>query len=211
MGEKKGKSFLRKFVSVLSGKPGDSTNDSTERSSSFSPNQKEPFDLAFVKRFTDSGGKFLYCEKTEELYDYLAHISQETGLERVFCRDKNLQSILSKVGIQHFSDSHADADAFCSPCEYLISFNGGIMLTQNQTSGISYSQLPEIFIVIAKTSQIVENLRAGLSGIRTKYEGNLPGQITTLKGPKDSEIEQQPSATNVCRKDVYLILLEDQL
>lgn len=212
MGEKKGKGFLSKFVSVLSGKPSpDAEGKPTSSSGKFAPVEKEPFDLAFVKRFTDSGGKFLYCEEAAEMHSFLKHISAESGLHEIFCRDENCQSILKKLKLPFSTKNSADTDAFLTPCEYLISYNGSIMLTQNQTIGIKYSELPEVFVVLASTSQIVENLRTGLTGIRNKYPGNLPGQITSLKGPKDNDIQQQPSATSTCKKDVYLILLEDQL
>lgn len=211
MGEsKKGKSLFSKFMSVLSGKPTSTHEDAPTPKSEFAPKEKEPVDLTFVKRFTDSGGKFLYCESVEEIYEYLGQITQEAGLRSIYCKDHNLQSILSRAGLEFTGDDYRNADAFCCECEYLISFNGGIMISENQTRGVKLDQLPEVFISVAHTSQIVENLRAGLTGIRQRYE-NLPAQITTIKGPKDSEGISQGSGASTCQKDIYLILLEDQI
>ncbi len=211
MGESnKGNGLFSKFLSVLSGKPASTQDPQSKEAGAFAPSQKEPVDLAFVKRFTDSGGKFLYCENTEEIYENLEAITKEAGIREVFCRDHNLQSILSRGGMNFSDKEYKSADAFCSECEYLISFNGGIMISENQTLGVKLEQLPEVFITIAYTSQIVENLRNGLTGIRQKYE-KLPANITTIKGPKGTEGIDQMNSPSICQKDIYLILLEDQI
>lgn len=205
---KKKTGFFGKFLNVLSGKPEENSSE-PDAQSLYSSSQKEPVDLSFVKNFTASGGKFLYCEKEKDAYDFLAQIAKESHLNSIFCNEANLQSILKKAGVKILTEDVKSADAFCSSCEYLISFNGGIMITANQTMGIKLSELPETFITVARTSQIVENLRSGLTGIRSKYSGNIPSQITTIKGPiKASAPEEAGGST--CNKEVYLLLLEDQ-
>ena len=206
---KKKTGFIGKFLNVLSGRPDENTSE-PEAQSLFSSSKKEPVDLSFVKNFTASGGKFLYCEQEKDAYEFLAQIAKESHLNSIFCNDGNLQSILQKAGVNVLAENVKDADAFCSSCEFLISFNGGIMITANQTMGNKLSELPETFITVARTSQIVENLRSGLTGIRSKYSGNIPSQITTIKGPiKASSPEEAGGST--CNKEVYLLLLEDQL
>lgn len=201
--------FFGKFLNVLSGKPGDTEADKPEENL-FSESNRDPLDLSFVKNFTASGGKFLYCEKENDAYEYLQQITRESGLEVLFCKDPNVKSILSKAGLRNITEDVKDADAFCSSCEYLISFNGGIMITARQTMGKKLSELPDTFITVARTSQIMENLRAGLTGIRNRYQGDIPSQITTIKGPiKDAASDEAGSST--CNKEIYLLLLEDQI
>jgi L-lactate utilization protein LutC len=208
--ENKGNSFLSKFMSVLGGKPTPDKEETVQQKSSFAPKAKEPVDLAFVKRFTDSGGKFLYCENADEIYDYLAKIAEEANISRVYCKDASLQSVLAKANLPYSTEDYKESEAFCCACEYLISFVGGIMISENQTKGVKLDQLPEVFITVAYTSQIVENLRAGLTGIRQKYQ-TIPGQITTIKGPRDTEGLDLAGATSTCQKNIYLILVEDQM
>lgn len=202
--------FFGKFFNVLSGKP---THPGTEEEQPhlFDEGKKESIDLAFVKSFTASGGKFLYCEKESEAHIYLKQITKESGISAIFCNDANINSILKRAGIVSLTDEIGEANAFCSACEYLISFNGGIMITAKQTLGKKLSELPETFITVARTSQIVENLRAGLTGIRTKYEGDIPSQITTIKGPIKDAGNDENGVGNTCNKEIYLLLLEDQL
>ena len=101
----------------------------------YSPQKSEPVDLLFVKKFTASGGKFLYCEKESDAYDFIAEISRESALQKLYCDDPSLRSILSKAGFRDLAEHVEQADAFCSTCEYLVSFNGGIMITARQTKG----------------------------------------------------------------------------
>ncbi len=207
--EKK-KRWLGKFLSTLSGKPIESEEEDPLEIIHV-PKQKEPIDLSFVKNFTASGGKFFYCEKEEETLNYLQNIIREANLETISCHDKNLQSILSKAGITYIETSPANPDAFCCDCEFLISLSGEIMISTNQTRDKKLADLPKIFIVISKTSQIVKNLRVALNGIQAKYKGNIPSQITTIKDSmKENNIMKQ--ADNQFRsKDIYLLLLEDRL
>lgn len=206
---KKKPGLLGKFINVLSGKPSEPQEDQGEKIS-FPNDHREPVDLSFVRNFTASGGKFLYCESEKDAYDFLKQIVAESAVYSVFCKEQNLRSILEKGGLGNFTDKAEDATAFCSSCEYLVSFNGGIMITAKQTAGKKLSELPETFITFARTSQIVENLRAGLTGIRSKYHGDIPSQITTIKGPiKNSARDEVESKT--CNKEIYLLLLEDQL
>lgn len=207
---KKKKGFIGKFFSVLSGKPVEAGNESD--TGSLTPGQKEPVDLSFVKNFTSSGGKFLYCEEENEAYDFLNSIIGEANVDSFICQNSNLQSILKNASVPFETSVSEGNYVFCCDCEFLISFNGGIMICDHQTKGKKLKELPDVFVIIARTSQIVENLRSGLTGIRTRYEGNIPSNITTIHGlNKNADIDTSVTGSNACTKDLYLLLLEDQL
>jgi hypothetical protein len=215
MSEPSNKNIFGKFINLLSGRPEDEDKNPSKSASkaelkgAYSPNKKEPVDLSFVKNFTRSEGKFLYCENEDEVYQNLQLIIQESGLNKIYCQNPVLITLLRNAGLQVVS-TLKNADAFCSPCEYLVAFNGGIMLTAKQTQERKLTELPNTFITVAYTNQITANLRSALAGIRNKYHGDLPSQITTIKGPKMlDEIEDMPDAS-VCKKEIYLLLLEEQ-
>lgn len=206
---KKPNGLWGKLKTALGGKFSEKTEEEEDKGL-YSPNKSEPVDLLFVKKFTASGGKFLYCEKESDAYDFIEEISRESALRKLYCDDPSLRSILSKAGFRDLAEHVEQADAFCSTCEYLVSFNGGIMITARQTKGKKLSELPETFITFARTSQIVPNLRAALTGIRTKYQSEIPSQITTIKGPIQGS-EPDEADSKLCKKEIYLLLLEDQV
>lgn len=207
--EKKG--IFGRFFDLLSGKPpSDGLKEEFTDGNPHAPSNDDPLDLRFVKRYSASGGKFLYCQSEPEALDYLRHIRRESALDGIYNQDASLQDFLKKAQLV-LTEQISQADAFCCGCEWLVAFNGGVMLTGQQTLGRKLSELPDTFIVIARTSQITENLRSALTGIRQRYGRELPSQITTLKGPKKVEEIDESDTTSVTNKEIYLLLMEDQL
>lgn len=176
----------------------------------FSAMETPPVDLQFVQEFNKHGGKFLYCEEELEARNYLSNISEESNVHKVYCQIPELCNQLEKSGIEVTTDP-STADAFYSDCEYLVSFNGGIMLTDRQTHGLTYTELPEVFITKAHTSQITKNLSTALSGIRAKYKGDIPSGISTIKGPSKKDSVTELGGSQFINKEIYLLLVEDQL
>lgn len=209
--QKSKKGFFGKFLDVLSGKPNSPDSETTkpEEQGDFAPEKQEPADLGFVKKFTETGGRFLYCEDETEAYTYIRQIMAESGLHEVFCPNDNLSSILRKAEVFP-TTNRSEADAYCCDCEYLVAFVGGILVSDNQLKGIRLEDLPETFIIIARASQITENLSTALAGIRIKYKNSLPGQIRTIRGKTNIEGEA-PGEGTISKKETYLLLLEDQL
>jgi len=70
-------------------------------------------------------------------------------------------------------------------------------------------ELPEVHIVVGRTTQIVETLHDGMAKINNKYK-KRPSQNTTLKGAKN---KSNPLASNDsnANRTLYLLLLEDEL
>lgn len=200
-------------MDILSGRPTPETKPKEKNPPviEFPSEENDPTDLGFVKKFTASGGKFLYCENEDEAYEYLANIMAESGIHKVYGVEANLNSILRKAHIEVDENDWENSDAFCTSCEYLVSFNGGIMISANQLHGKKLDELPDTFITIGRTSQITDNLRSALAGIRMRYKNNLPSQITTIKGPKKVENLEENDQGKICNKEIYLLLLEDQL
>ena len=176
----------------------------------FSQTEAPPADLQFVKEFNKHGGKFLYCEKESEAHNYLNNISEESSINTIYCVNPELCSQLKESGIE-VTQKPSGADAFYSDCEYLVSFNGGIMLTDRQTHGLKYTELPEVFITKARTSQITKNLSSALSGIRAKYKGDIPSGISTVKGPRKKDSVTELGGSQFINKEIYLLLVEDQV
>ena len=211
MGSKKSKKTLfHKLRSAFSGDAAAtvSEEEKTETTSS-APREEETPDLVFVKNFTDSGGRFLYCENENELHHNLKSILREVGWKHIFCKEEPLKEILQHTQIDHSCEDLKGCDAIFTSCEFLIAFNGGIMISSRQTCGKKIHDLPNAHIVLASVSQLVSKLGEGLRGIREKYKGNIPSLITTIKGPVSSSsgdgFHKEESET----KEVYLLLVED--
>lgn len=182
----------------------------TERLSQKSKHlDREPVspELEFAQNFTASGGKFIYCENVDDALENIGHIAAETGLKSLYCPNSNLRTLSEKIGIFSYKDSGATADLFFSDCEYLVSYNGGVMVDAIQTHGNKLHELPEVFIILAYSDQLVRRLNEALAGIRSRYSGGeMPSQITTIHGPLKNGLDD-PAAQRTS-KDIYLLYVD---
>lgn len=167
------------------------------------------FDEAFVQNFISKGGKFLYCSHQEELNLNLQNIIQENHWENVVCFNEDLKKISTIVG----SDSTTEikkATPFFTYCERLLSEEGSILFSSEQLYNNKIANLPDYFIVFAKTSQIVKNKSEGLMGIRETYQKNFPTNISSIKSYIPEKVEEDfLNFGNNNAKKLYLLLLED--
>ena len=69
-------------------------------------------------------------------------------------------------------------------------------------------ELPGNIVIIATTSQIIENKSDGLREIKKRYEKDYPTNITTIKYFEKAKEEDFLHYGSVA-KSLYLLLLED--
>jgi len=166
-------------------------------------------DKKFVKNFIHKGGKFLYCANNEDIETNLIQILQENKWNNIISFEAELHDLLTKVKSAKTEKIILKSPFFTS-CESLISHDGSIMFSSKQLKDKKLKDLPNSFIVFAKTSQIVNDTREGISGIRNRSEKNSPTIISSIK---DFTIDKTDTDFmtygNTNTKTLYLLLLED--
>ncbi|MDO5608227.1 MAG: LUD domain-containing protein [Capnocytophaga sp.] len=164
-------------------------------------------DELFAIKFTQNGGKFIYCESDAERQQAFVSILKELGIStKIGFSDIQLKDIFDEY--EHlFTQSLDAANVFMTDCEYLISNEGSILLSSNQLKQMTITQLPEIFIVCASTSQMVIDISEAMRSINAKYKKRKPSGITAIKnfGVNQDDFRNYGS----CPKKMYLILKED--
>ena len=202
------KNLLNKFIStIIPSFTDDSSNTNKEEHEElqkFVPDPSDPSDVTFAKVFTNNGGKFFYCENVEDFYSHLTHLLQESKLKQPYCSDDSLKELLTPSKLT-FETDYKIADSSINTCEFLIAFNGSVMVSGKQTKNLKIEELPEAMIVVSYTSQIVKNISEGLRGIQNKYGKSRPSLVTTIR-TKDSITTMSDSDR---AKDLYIFLIED--
>ena len=158
-------------------------------------------DYKFAQLFTHSGGFFNYCSDEGEALQILNQIVKIEQIRSTFCWDKELQNFLDVIKAPYTSEIEQGNDAAFITCEYLIAYDGRIMLSHNNILHYHSSRLPERIIVMANVSQIVGNL--GDAMCKIKRRGNVKN-LTSISGGQsklDSPNQNQPK--------LFLLLLED--
>ncbi len=205
--QKMKKSLFNKIIETVLPALGESKSEplsGEEENDDITPNPSDPDDVTFAKVFTNSGGKFIYCSDTQDFYANFKKLLSESDWNATYCSNDQLRQMLLPTDLS-FEENHTLANASVSTCEFLIAFNGSVMVSGNQTKNLKIEELPEALVVVAYTSQIVKNISEGLRGIQTKYGKSRPELVTTIR-TKES-ITTMSDADRA--KDLYIFLIED--
>lgn len=166
-------------------------------------------DELFVKKFIHKGGKFLYCSNQEEVERNLVQVLQENSWNNVIAYQDELHQLLTRVQSAK-TKKIIPSLPFFTTCECLVAGDGSIMFSSRQLTDKKLKDLPNNFIVFAKTSQIVKDTRDGISGIRNRSQKNAATIISSIK---DFVVEKTDadfmSYGHTNSKTLYLLLLED--
>ncbi|EGV44634.1 lactate utilization protein B/C [Bizionia argentinensis JUB59] len=179
----------------------------------YMPEIKLPVDERFTINFKENGGKFLYCENLDEIYDSLNNIILENDWEdnEVLIYDEQLRLRFENSGL-HVTRKSEDAAYFLTTCENLIADDGSLLISSNQIAEKKLVEFPEHFVVFATTSQMIGSIGEGLRGIKNNNSKRIPTNITTIKNfktldDKDKGNDFMSYGSN--SKNLYLLLLED--
>ena len=175
----------------------------------YMPQIELPIDERFTINFRKNGGKFLYCDSFTDVYNSLESILIENDWEgkEVLCFDDELQKRFDNFDLK-FSRINMNASFYLASCEYLIADNGSILVCSNQIKEKKINDLPDNFVILATTSQLVSIIGEGLRGIKNKYKSDIPSNITTIKHFQVQE-EKDFLSYGSSSKNLYLLLLED--
>ncbi|MBU2938465.1 lactate utilization protein [Lacinutrix sp. C3R15] len=175
----------------------------------YMPEIKLPIDERFTINFKTNGGKFLYCENLNEVFDCMQQIINENDWHEsgALVIDENLKEKFYKSNLKT-TRIVSQAEYMLTTCENLIANDGSLLISSNQIAEKKLSELPDNFIVFSTTSQIVENIGEGLKGIKTKNKQKIPTNITTIKHFKSCD-EKDFLSYGSSSKNLYLLLLED--
>ena len=202
---------MKKFIKSFFNNPSSDNKEEVE-SGKYMPKKEDPIEQRFSFKFTQNGGKFLYCENKSECDDFFSKILEENNWKdvEILCYDDSLLELFSNKSELIVSKTNLNSKFFLTTCEFLVAKDGSLLICAEQIKSHKVSDLPQNFIVFAKISQFTETLSLGLNGIKSKYPQNLPTNITTIKNFNSDENESTNFLTyGSSAKNLYLLLLED--
>jgi len=181
----------------------------SENRGKYMPEVKLPIDERFTINFKANGGKFLYCENLDEVFESFNNILIENDWQdkKGVLLDKNLINRFKKSEMT-MTSKVSEATYFLTTCENLIADDGSLLISSNQIAEKKLKEFPDNFVVFATTSQITGSIGEGLRGIKSKNKKRIPTNITTIKHFKSLE-EKDFMTYGSSSKNLYLLLLED--
>lgn len=192
--------FLKKISSIF---PGRVFNQKTSVLDSLSHVKEESQEVQFARKFSFSGGRFLYCESSEQALNFLKKIVDENSIDRFWCPDTRLQIYLRSLSLA--SEEIPDKQYFnLIFCEHLIAKDGSVMLSSDQMGGRKLFELSGDFVILASSSQIVDTIDDALRRIKAFKSHRIPNNITTIRGNEPGAFHSESQ-----KKNIYLLLIDD--
>jgi L-lactate dehydrogenase complex protein LldG len=162
--------------------------------------------IEFAEQFTSLQGKFSFCANEQELHQHFAQLSLKHQWTKIFCEEEKWMPLLQQ---RTWTDDIITCDAAITSCELLIARTGSILLSARNSGRINSVYTP-IHICIAYTSQLVYDIKDGLSRLKHQYKNDLPSFVTLATGPsRTADIEKTLVVGVHGPKEVYLFLVDD--
>lgn len=180
--------ILKKVRQALNNKSKTQFQNIDLESSIYARPEEESLAETFVKRFTDAGGKFVFCDNQFDCVDKLIDLIEMRKWKYLFCWEEEVKTLLDDSGIsyQHGKENLEKAQAAISGCEALIARTGSILISSIRNSKTLSAWAPvQVFIV--RRSQLVTDMKDGLLVLRNRYGKKTPSMFSLISGPSFSE------------------------
>jgi L-lactate dehydrogenase complex protein LldG len=171
----------------------------------------EVAEIEFAQRFTDNGGKFVFCEDSKDFIENLLFLIAENKWKSFFCSNTDIQALLLQNNITTYTnvDQLVNPSVALTTCENIVARSGSILITNYQLQSPAEIANPDVHLIIAYTSQIVEETRDALKSLKLKYPEQFPKFMCFVAGPsKTADIEGIAVIGAQGPKEVYLFLLD---
>lgn len=173
---------------------------------------EESLDVLFAEQLTAVSGHFVFCENGIDFIENILNLADRHNWRKIYCWEPELQNFLNHYEFPFYqTDKDFElAEVGITLCDALIARNGSIMLTNKSEAGRRLSIFPHNHIVIARTSQLVLDLKDAFQLLKTKYNGEIPTMISTITGPsRTADIEKTLVLGAHGPKDLFVFLIDD--
>ncbi|WP_073237312.1 LutC/YkgG family protein [Pedobacter caeni] len=176
------------------------------------PKNDELLEILFAEELTNVSGNFIYCENGMDFIENILQLADKFNWRKIYCWEPELQQLLSEYEFPFYqTDKDFElAEVGITLCEALIARNGSVMVSNENAAGRRLSIFPHHHIVIARTGQLVLDLKDAFKLIKNKYADQLPSMISTITGPsRTADIEKTLVLGAHGPKELFVFLIDD--
>ncbi len=175
-------------------------------------NNTEFLEVLFAEQLTGVSGNFIYCENGIEFIENILDLADKFNWRKIYCWEPELQALLAQYEFPFYkTDKDFElAEAGITMCEALIARNGSVLVSNQNSAGRRLSIYPHHHIVIARTGQMVLDLKDAFQLLKNKYGTQLPSMISTITGPsRTADIEKTLVLGAHGPKELFVFLVDD--
>lgn len=177
-----------------------------------SEDHREYPEILFAEQLTAVSGNFIYCENGIEFIENILQLAERFNWRKIYCWEPELQDLLATYEFPFYqTDKDFEmAEVGITLCEALIARNGSVMVSNKNAAGRRLSIFPHHHIVIARTGQMVMDLKDAFKLIKNKYGTEIPSMISTITGPsRTADIEKTLVLGAHGPKELFVFLIDD--
>jgi L-lactate dehydrogenase complex protein LldG len=172
----------------------------------FQPLQQDLI-VEFAEQFTSLQGKFIFCEAEKDLLEQFNKLCYQNQWTKLYCEEEKWKKLIQPNVLHH---DIASCEASVTSCEFLIARTGSIVMSSVHQGRIASVYAP-VHVCIATTSQLVYDIKDGLTALKERYRQYLPSLITFATGPsRTADIEKTLVVGVHGPKEVYCFIIDDQ-
>lgn len=176
------------------------------------PKNEELLEILFAEELTAVSGNFIYCENGIDFVENILQLAEKFNWRKIYCWEPQLQRLLSEYEFPFYQTDKdfEQAEVGITLCEALIARNGSVMVSNENAAGRRLSIFPHHHIVIARTGQLVLDLKDAFKIIKAKYGDQLPSMISTITGPsRTADIEKTLVLGAHGPKELFVFLIDE--
>lgn len=180
-------------------------------SSVYTPFEDEK-DIQFAYELTRLGANFIYCQSPSDMLNKVKSLFEERNWKEAACREELIAGLLEHAGIiAHRGDDNSIFNTIAvTGCECLIARTGSIVVSSRQDYGRSLPFTCDIHVVIAFTSQVVEDIKNAINYLRSKYPDRLPSMMTVISGTaRTDDLEKIMINEGLGAKEIYVFMADE--
>jgi len=169
-------------------------------------------EILFAEQLTAVSGNFIFCENGVEFIENILELAEKFKWRKIYCWEPDLQGLLTNYEFPFYkTDKDFEmAEVGITLCEALIARNGSILVSNYNAAGRRLSIFPHHHIVIARTGQLVMDLKDGFKLLKNKYGTQIPSMISTITGPsRTADIEKTLVLGAHGPKELFVFLIDD--
>jgi L-lactate dehydrogenase complex protein LldG len=169
-------------------------------------------DVEFAENFVTQGGKFIYCESTEQFFVYLKSLQTENKWNYIFSWNQNLVKLMTKYEFQENDPEMLIqfTDAALSFCESLIAENGTILLSPDQSSHRKLTTFPKFHIIVACKKNLEKTLEEALKKFNESYINRLPSILELNEEKKHYKANHTRLLSATGTNEVFVFYIDSE-
>jgi L-lactate dehydrogenase complex protein LldG len=173
---------------------------------------EEILEVQFAEQLSAVSGNFIFCENGMDFIENILELADKYNWRKIYCWEPELQALLEDYEFPFYkTDKDFEmAEVGITLCEALIARNGSIMVSNQGSAGRRLSIYPHHHLVIARTGQLVPDLKEAFALLKSKYGTQLPSMISTITGPsRTADIEKTLVLGAHGPKELFVFLVDD--